>query len=77
MPTLPAPGPGKTAGEDSAVEVAAKLTLHIFRHRPLAGDRVVVDNLLKLKPGAAVAATPVTDAGAVAPDAPKAAPATK
>ena len=35
VPALPAPGPGKTAGEDAAVEVAAKLTFHIFRHRPL------------------------------------------
>ena len=33
MPTLPAPGPGKTAGEDAAVEVAAKLPLHVRRHR--------------------------------------------
>ena len=29
-----APGPGKTAGEDAAVEVAAKLPLHISRYRP-------------------------------------------
>ena len=35
MPAVPAPGPGKTAGEDAAVEVAAELPLHIFRHRPV------------------------------------------
>jgi hypothetical protein len=38
LPTLPALGPGKTAGEDSAVDVAAKLTLHIFRHRPCSSS---------------------------------------
>jgi putative ABC transport system substrate-binding protein len=35
VPALAAPGPGKTAGEDATIEVAAKLTLHLFRHRPL------------------------------------------
>jgi len=35
VPALPAPGPGKTAGEDATIAVPAKLTLHMFRHRPL------------------------------------------
>ena len=34
MPALPAPGPGEAVGEDAALQIAAKLPLHIFRHRP-------------------------------------------
>jgi len=35
VPARVAIGAGKTASEDATIEVAAKLTLHIFRHRPL------------------------------------------
>jgi len=35
VPALPAPGPGKTPGENSTIEVAAELPLHVGRHRSI------------------------------------------
>ena len=47
---LPAPRPGKTAGEDAAVELAAELPLHVRQH----GSGVVVTVTALGEPGVEV-----------------------
>lgn len=35
MPGLPTAGPGEAVGQEAAPQVAAELTLHVWRHRPV------------------------------------------
>ena len=59
LQVVPAPvaiGAGKTAGEDATIEVAAKLPLHMFRHRPLviAAPAAVGEPSLEVLPDGAI-----------------------